>query len=63
MRGVFDYLAVAPARVQTRFVPTNPKPLWQKITNYKYFADRGLPQAAQLRLPLSGAHASLRKAA
>ncbi len=63
MRGVFAHLGVAPARLRTRFVPTNPRPLWQKIINYKQFAEAGIPDATRLELPAPSRPAAIPVAA
>lgn len=62
MREVFGYLGVHPATVRTQYVPTNPKPAWQKVTNYRQLAERGLPRLAMQRLPYLEQHAAAQAA-
>jgi LPS sulfotransferase NodH len=50
MKEVFGYLGVEPEAVRTRWVPTNPKPAWLKVTNYAQLVARGLPRTATQRL-------------
>ncbi len=50
MGQVFDYLGAAAAPVHTRYVPSNPKPAWRKITNYRQLAEHGLLRLSWQRL-------------
>jgi LPS sulfotransferase NodH len=51
MNDVFRFLGVEPEIVRTRWVRTNPKPAWLKVTNYAQLAEHGLPRTAVQRLP------------